>query len=75
MTITIEKPELEALIKQQLESGLFQGIDELLTKALHAFKEHSVSTLAQPRTGRLIDVLSSTPFAGSELDIERQREY
>ena len=72
MTIEIKKPELEALIHQQLKSGSFVDIDELLTKALYALSE--ITPVAKPRK-RLVEVLSSPPFAGSELDVQRQKDY
>jgi len=34
MTIEIQKPELEALIREQLQTGTFEGIEDLLTHAL-----------------------------------------
>ena len=73
MTIEIKKPELEALIQKQLESGSFHDVDELLTEALHALREHS--SAGQTSARRLIDVLSSLPFAGSGLTIEPQKDY
>ena len=33
MTIEIHKPELEALIRQRMESGEFQNVDDLLIQA------------------------------------------
>ncbi len=75
MTIEIKRPELESLIQQQLESGSFQDVDELLTEALHALREHSESDAGRRSGKRLVDVLSSLPFAGSELTIERQLDY
>ena len=47
MTIEIHQPELEALIRQQMASGAFRNMDELLTKALSALKE---PVLAGPRS-------------------------
>ncbi len=44
MTIEIQKPELEALIRQQMESGEFQNVDDLLIEALN-------SRLSQTETG------------------------
>ena len=74
MIIETHKPELEALIQEQLQSGAFHDVEELLIKALHALTEASATaTSSQPRK-RLIDVLRSAPFAGSELKIERQKD-
>ena len=75
MTIEIKRPELEALIHQRLKNGAFQDIDELLTKALQALPEDGEPALSPKPRKRLIDILMSAPFAGSELKIERLREY
>lgn len=75
MTIEIKKPELEALIRQQLRSGSFHDIDELLTKTIYALREHPETSLGQKPRKRLVDILSSPPFAGSELEVERQKDY
>jgi hypothetical protein len=34
MTITISKPELEALIRERMESGAFQDVEDVLMPAL-----------------------------------------
>lgn len=46
MTIEIQQPKLEALIREQMASGAFRNIDELLAKALAALDE---PTAAEPR--------------------------
>lgn len=48
MTIEITRPETEALIHQCLESGEFQDMDELLTKALGALREKEPDAIEQP---------------------------
>jgi hypothetical protein len=75
VTIEIKRPELEALIKKRLKTGRFHDVDELLTKALEALPENTESTLAPMPRKRLIDILTAPPFAGSDLKIERLREF
>ncbi len=75
MTIEIKKPELENLIEERLKSGAFRDVEALLTKALYALREKSEPDIAPKRPKRLIDVLTAPPFAGSELKIERLRDY
>ncbi len=74
--VTIEiRPELAVLIQERLQNGAFHNVDELLTKALEALPtngEHPASL--KPRKP-LLDVLMSRPFAGSDLEIERLKEY
>src|ERR1019366_1666123 len=48
MTIEIRKPELEQLVQEEILSGHFQNVDDLLTQAIQALREKSRS--AQPAT-------------------------
>jgi uncharacterized protein (DUF433 family) len=41
MSIEIQKPELERRVREGIQSGRFQDVDELLTKALDALSESS----------------------------------
>src|SRR5207302_11491980 len=41
MSIEIQKPELERRVREGVQSGRFQNVDELLTKALDALSESS----------------------------------
>ena len=73
MTIEIHKPELEAPIRQRMESGAFQNVEDILIEALR-------STPAPPGKPpqahrNLADILGDPPFAGSNLDLERQKDY
>jgi len=75
MTIKIRKPELERLIREQILSGRFQGMDELLTKAVQALRERRAqpAPASRPRKN-LAQLLLESPFAGSDLDLERHRD-
>ncbi|HXB71215.1 MAG TPA: hypothetical protein VNY05_23470 [Candidatus Acidoferrales bacterium] len=48
MNIEIHKPELERRMQQGIESGRFQDLDELLTKALDALSEKEAALSAPP---------------------------
>jgi Arc/MetJ-type ribon-helix-helix transcriptional regulator len=74
VTIEIKKPELEKLMQEEIKSGRFENVDDLMTQALHALREKNGPEIF-PKRRRLIDVLRSAPFAGSELPIERLRQY
>ena len=41
MSLEIQKPELERRVREGIESGRFQDVDDLLTKALDALSESS----------------------------------
>ena len=51
MTIEINKPEIEALIRQYLQSGQFHDIDELFAEALGALREKNGDG-GEPMPGR-----------------------
>jgi len=78
MTVQL-KPETERLVREEIESGHFRSVDELIVQGLRALREQSrtgegASVLRKPPKN-LADVLSEPPFAGSELNLERQKEY
>jgi Arc/MetJ-type ribon-helix-helix transcriptional regulator len=92
MTIEIRRPELERLVQEEILSGHFQSVDDLLTEALHALRERNALLAptqaeaierarsqreiagARPRKN-LAQFLMESPFAGSDLDLERQQDY
>jgi hypothetical protein len=76
MTIEIRKPELEQLVREEILSGHFQNVDDLFMQALHALREKSqaVQPAARPRKN-LAQFLLDSPFAGSDLDLERRQDY
>jgi hypothetical protein len=51
MTIEIRKPELEVLIRQGMESGEFQNVDDLLIQALNS-RSSNTETKLTPEEGR-----------------------
>jgi Arc/MetJ-type ribon-helix-helix transcriptional regulator len=76
MTIEIRKPELERLVQEEILSGHFQSVDDLLTEALHALRERN-ALLAPTQAPRrnLAQFLMESPFAGSDLNLERQQDF
>jgi Arc/MetJ-type ribon-helix-helix transcriptional regulator len=77
MTIEIRKPELERLVQEEILRGHFQNVDDLLTEALQALREKNVVSIAtdsQPGKN-LAQFLLESPFAGSDLNLERQQDY
>jgi hypothetical protein len=52
MTIEIRKPELKALIRQRMESGKFQDIDDLLIQALNSGSWNAETRLSPAETRR-----------------------
>ena len=67
-------------MKEELWSGHVQSVDELIVHGVQALREKSKLSQAvtvPPRKPRknLADFLSESPFAGSEIELERQRDY
>ena len=78
MTIEL-KLEQERIIQEEIRSGHFRSPDEVLDHALAALREksnvaHTTVAPARPRK-KLYDLLTQPPFAGSELNLERQKDY
>ena len=78
MTIQL-KPEQERIIQEEIQSGHFRSPDEVIDHALAALREKSNGAQAavtppRPRK-RLYDLVTRPPFAGSELNLERQKDY
>jgi Arc/MetJ-type ribon-helix-helix transcriptional regulator len=70
MTIRLT-PEDERLIEEQLRTGAFRSAEEVIHRALISLPPEPSR---KPRKN-LVDVLCSPPFAGSELQLERQKDY
>jgi Arc/MetJ-type ribon-helix-helix transcriptional regulator len=77
--VTVElKPETEELVQEEIRNGHFHSVDELIVKSVHAWREkHGVESITAPPNPRkrLYDLLTQPPFAGSELNLERQKDY
>jgi hypothetical protein len=74
MTITL-KPEQERIIEAEIRSGHFRSADEVLDHALAALRKgRRPSGPIRPRPN-LAQFLMESPFAGSELNLERRQDY
>lgn len=76
------KPETERLVQEEIRSGNFRSVDEVVAQGVYALREKQRATEAQAATAspdkprkRLYDLLTQPPFAGSELSVERQKDY
>ena len=70
------KPETERLVQEEILSGHFASVDDLLTEALQALREKNAPAegACRPRKN-LAQFLLESPFAGSDLNLERQQDY
>ena len=78
MTVEL-KPETEQLVLEEIRRGHFHSVDEVIVQGVYALREKSnvapdAMTPQRPRK-KLYDLLTQPPFAGSELDLERQKDY
>lgn len=73
MTINL-KPEQEQIIREEIENGRFHSADEVIDHALAALKEKERKRVGGPKKN-LAQFLMESPFAGAELNLERQKDY
>jgi len=73
------KPETEQLVNEQIRRGNFRSADELIVEGVSAWCEkHNVAPSAAARRKprkNLADFLIESPFHGSEIEIDRQRDF
>jgi len=69
-------PETERLVQEEIERGHFHSVDEVIEQAVYALREkHRVEQSSPRARKKLYDLLTQPPFAGSELNLERQKDY
>ena len=73
------KPETERLVQEEIRRGHFHSVDDVIVQGVYALREKShveQAAVATPRPRKkLYDLLTQPPFAGSELNLERQKDY
>lgn len=76
MIIEIHKPELESLIRERMESGGFQNVEDVLMQALKSSPagERPATATRQPKR-RFGQFLLESPLRDSGLTLERQKDY
>jgi Arc/MetJ-type ribon-helix-helix transcriptional regulator len=79
--VTVQlKPETERLVEDEIRSGHFHSVDELIVEGVHAWREkHRVSELGESPAGQrrpegrksLAQLFAESPFKGLSMDFER----
>lgn len=77
MHIEITRPEVEALIQQRLRATGKKSVEDVIFDALCASVSPQSEALSTNRRNfdNLSDLLLNSPFAGANLDLERERDY
>ena len=78
MTITIHRPELQALIQERLNSGAFENVEDVLMQALKSSPPASpLAPIKRRSAGRksLAQLFADSPFKGLDIDFERDQDY
>jgi Arc/MetJ-type ribon-helix-helix transcriptional regulator len=74
MTIHI-KPETEQLVKEELQSGHFRSVDEIIVEGVQARREKQGTSPptreAQKPKKNLVELFAESPFKGLEMNFER----
>ena len=74
MSIEI-KPETEQLVQEEIKKGHFHSVDEIIIEGVQARRQKQPPKT--PRRGdrtTLSEFLLNSPLAGSELDVERDKD-
>jgi Arc/MetJ-type ribon-helix-helix transcriptional regulator len=75
--VTIElKPGQERIIQEEIRSGHFRSVDEVLDYALAALREKNSRLESEPKKPHknLAQFLMESPLAGSGLDLKRDTD-
>jgi hypothetical protein len=65
-------PETERLLREELGSGCFRSVDELIVTVVSAWRERKPAPGVPPHhvaADNLSDLLLNSPFAGADLDL------
>jgi len=74
MSIEI-KPETERLIQEEIQKGHFHSVDEIIIEGVHARREKlPTKPTRAPKGTTLSEFLLNSPLAGSELNLERDKD-
>ncbi len=71
------KPETDLLVREEIKNGHFHTVDEPITEGVYAWREKHQVAEPSPRKPlkNLAAFLLESPFAGSDLDLEREKDY
>ena len=70
-------PETGRLVEEEIRHGHFRSVDEPIKEGVYAWREkhQMLESTPRPPLKNLADFLLESPFAGSDLDLEREKDY
>ena len=75
MTIEIHRPELEALIRERMDSGSYQNVEDVLIHALKSSPAQQIPPFQSKPKQNLAQFLLESPLRDSGLMLGRRRDY
>jgi hypothetical protein len=71
------KPETEQLVEEELRRGHFHSVDEVIAEGAVPHRSRPFDAAEHPTADRktIYELLTQSPFAGSDLQIERQKDF
>jgi Arc/MetJ-type ribon-helix-helix transcriptional regulator len=73
MTIEIQ-PETERLVREEIRSGHFESVDDLIVSGLRAWREQNSSPAEAMQRVPLSEFFRKSPLVGLELVLERDAD-
>jgi len=68
-------PETERVVREELHSGHFRSVDDLILSSVQAWRErNAAATVTGAPEKNLIEFFQASPFVGLELEFERDRD-
>jgi hypothetical protein len=75
MTIEINSPEAEAIIRHRMSEGGFRNAEEVVIEALTSSLASETPSRRPAGRKSLAQVFADSPFKGLDIDFERDPDY
>jgi len=76
MTIKINRPELQALIRERMKSVAFQNVEDVLLQALNPSPPAKPAKASARKSKKnFAQFLLESPLPGSGLKLDRRKDY
>ncbi len=69
-------PETERLVREEISSGHFRSVDEMIEAGVQAFRQRGTAVNAPGSDAKnLVELFENSPFKGLNIEFERDRDY